>query len=61
MKTAVKILDLGDCSGGIAPLHFENMGGERFCASLTESEIVYLHARTGAIVLKLKAKEEPVA
>lgn len=59
MRTKIKIIDLADFCGETAPLFFQNMGGEQFCASLTAAELVYLHARLRAICDKLPPLEQP--
>jgi hypothetical protein len=59
--TFTKVLDVSDLIEGIARVSLEKSDGERLSAVLSEAQIVYLHSRLSSIVLKIKAKEEPVS
>jgi hypothetical protein len=59
--TFTKVLDVSDLIEGIARVSLEKSDGERLSAVLSEAQIVYWHSRLSSIVLKIKAKEEPVS
>ena len=55
----VKILDVGDIIGGVAPVQMERADGVRFASLLTPEQVIYLRARLEAICDKLPGAERP--